>query len=390
MKGRAVLLVNLGSPDSTSVEDVRRYLNQFLMDPCVIDLPWPLRRFIVSAFVLPSRPAKSAEAYQSVWRPDGAPLKVLSQKLTDKVKTHTDLPVSLAMRYGNPSMEQEILKLSALDGIEEVLLFPLYPHYAMSSVKTVIGEAYKIFAEHNLPQKLTIHPVFYNHPDYIKALVDSSKSVLEQEWDHLLFSYHGVPERHIRKDDPTGSHCLTPNCCNKPSEAHKTCYRHQVFETTKEFVTQANIPEGKWTLAFQSRLGKDKWLSPAADQTIRELAEKGVKKLLVICPAFTVDCLETLEEIGIRAREYFIAHGGEELTLIPCLNDGDQWAKTLAGWAEQSFCPITTLFITLPENASNLGRQTSGPALFQQCHLPFPRSLHQKALLTTLWLSEAE
>ncbi|MCL6270333.1 ferrochelatase [Sansalvadorimonas sp. 2012CJ34-2] len=335
MKGRAVLLVNLGSPDSTSVKDVRRYLNQFLMDPCVIDLPWPLRRFIVSAFVLPSRPAKSAEAYQSVWRPDGAPLKVLSQKLTDKVKQHTELPVSLAMRYANPSMEQEILKLAETDGVNEILLLPLYPHYAMSSVKTAIDEAKRIFGQHNLSPKLTVHPVFYNHPDYIDALVESARPSLAQDWDHLLFSYHGVPERHIRKDDPTGNHCLGPDCCNKPSEAHKTCYRHQVFETTKEFVNKAGIPDCKWSLAFQSRLGKAKWLSPAADQTIIELAQKGVKKLLVICPAFTVDCLETLEEIGIRAKEDFIAHGGEDLTLIPCLNDDERWAKTLAHWAEQ-------------------------------------------------------
>ena len=334
MKGRAVLLVNLGSPDSTSVGDVRSYLNQFLMDPCVIDLPWPLRRFLVSAFVLPKRPAKSAEAYKSVWRPDGAPLKVLSQKLTEKVKSHTSLPVSLAMRYGNPSVEQEILKLAAMDGIDEILLLPLYPHYAMSTIKTTVKEAQRVFTRHNLAQKLTVHPVFYQHHEYIQCLVESARPAMEKEWDHLLFSYHGVPERHIRKDDPTGSHCLSPDCCSKPSEAHKTCYRHQVFETTRAFVTQAGIPDNRWSLGFQSRLGKDKWLSPATDQTIRNLAAQGVKKLLVICPAFTVDCLETLEEIGIQAKEDFITNGGEQLTLIPCLNDNDLWTKTLADWAE--------------------------------------------------------
>ncbi|WP_281648738.1 ferrochelatase [Parendozoicomonas sp. Alg238-R29] len=338
MKGRAVLLVNLGSPDSTSVVDVRRYLNQFLMDPCVIDLPWPLRRLIVSAFVLPTRPAKSAEAYESVWLDEGSPLKVISQKLADKVSSKTSLPVSLAMRYGNPSMEQELLKLSALENIEEVLLLPLYPHYAMSSVKTCLIEAERVMQEHNLPQKLIIHPVFYQHPDYINCLAKSAQPFVEElhagQWDHILFSYHGVPEKHIKKDDPTGSHCLTPDCCNRPSKAHETCYRHQVFKTTEKFIETTGIEDNKWSLAFQSRLGKAKWLEPAADQSIRELAAKGVKKLLVICPAFTVDCLETLEEIGMQAKEDFVAHGGEELKLIPCLNDNDDWAETLARWSE--------------------------------------------------------
>ncbi|MTI15539.1 ferrochelatase [Sansalvadorimonas verongulae] len=338
MKNRAVLLVNLGSPDSTSVADVRKYLNQFLMDPCVIDLPWPIRRLIVSAFVLPTRPAKSAEAYESIWLNEGSPLKVISQKLADKVASKTDIPVSLAMRYGNPSMEQELLKLSQKEGIEEILLLPLYPHYAMSSVKTCVIEAERIIQTHNLSQKLTVHPVFYQHPDYIRDLVNGAQPYFEDlkndKWDHILFSYHGVPERHVRKDDPTGNHCLSPNCCNRPSKAHETCYRHQVFKTTEKFVEAAGIAEEKWSLAFQSRLGKAKWLEPATDQTVRDLAQRGIKRLLVICPAFTVDCLETLEEIGMQAKEDFIAHGGEELQLIPCLNDNDQWAQTLTNWVE--------------------------------------------------------
>ena len=336
MKGRAVLLVNLGSPDSTSVADVRKYLNQFLMDPCVIDLPWLLRRLIVSAFVLPKRPIQSAEAYESVWLDEGSPLKVISQQLADKVASKTEVPVSLAMRYGNPSIEQELLKLSRMDGVEELLLLPLYPHYAMSSVKTCIIEAERIMQSHNLPQKLVVHPVFYQHPDYIRDLVNSAQPFLTEleagEWDHILFSYHGVPERHIRKDDSTGNHCLSPDCCNRPSKAHDTCYRHQVFKTTEKFVEKAGIPKDKWSLAFQSRLGRAKWLEPATDQTVRDLAAKGVKKLLVICPAFTVDCLETLEEIGMQAKEDFAVHGGEELKLIPCLNDNDQWAQTLVNW----------------------------------------------------------
>ena len=337
-KNRAVLLVNLGSPDSTSVADVRRYLDQFLMDPCVIDLPWVIRRLLLSVFILPTRPAHSAEAYASVWLDEGAPLKVISERFRQQVAQHTQLPVGLAMRYGNPAIEQELLRLSRLDGIEEILLLPLYPHNAMSSVKTCILETERVIKDHKLPLKLTVHPVFYQDTGYIEALIQSAETELNElkngQWDHLLFSYHGVPERHIRKDDPTGNHCLGPDCCNKPSTAHKTCYRHQVFATTKAFVAQAGLQENQWSLAFQSRLGRAKWLEPAADKTIAELAKSGVKRLLVICPAFTVDCLETLEEIGMRAKEDFIANGGEELRLIPCLNDNTDWAKTVAGWLE--------------------------------------------------------
>lgn len=335
---RAVLLVNLGSPDSTSVKDVRRYLNQFLMDPCVIDLPWLARRLLLSLFILPTRPAKSAQAYASVWFDEGAPLKVISERFRQQVANHTELPLGLAMRYANPSIEQELLKLAQLGDIEEILLLPLYPHYAMSSVKTCILETQRVMHKHNLRQKLTVHPVFYQHPEYINDLVASAQTEVEGlhggEWDHLLFSYHGVPERHIRKDDPTGHHCLKPDCCNRPSEAHKTCYRHQVFATTKAFVEKAGLRDDQWTLAFQSRLGRAKWLEPATDQTVVKLAQQGIKKLLVICPAFTVDCLETLEEIGMEAKEDFLAHGGEEFRLISCLNDNPHWAKTVAGWIE--------------------------------------------------------
>ena len=335
MQGRAVLLVNLGSPDSPEVSDVRRYLNEFLMDKHVIDLPWPLRRLIVSAFVLPSRPKQSAEAYQSVWLPEGSPLKVISEKVREKLQAQTEIPVRLAMRYGAPSIEQELLVLARQEAVKEILLLPMYPHYAMSTVKTCIEEAQRVMQKHGIRKTLNIHPVFYNHPDYIHALVDSARPWLEQDYDHLLFSYHGVPERHIRKDDPTGSHCLTPDCCQKPSAAHATCYRHQLYQTTAEFVRAAGISDNRYSVAFQSRLGKAKWLEPYTDKTIEQLARQGVKRLLVMCPAFTADCLETLEEIAMQGQEIFEAAGGETLTLIPCLNDHPTWIKTLKQWTEE-------------------------------------------------------
>ena len=336
IEGRGVLLVNLGSPDSTAVADVRRYLNQFLMDKYVIDLPWLLRRILVSAFILPSRPKTSAEAYQSIWMPEGSPLKVYGQRLQEKLQQQMDTPVRLAMRYANPDMETQLTALANQPGIKEIMLFPLYPHYAMSTVKTVTEEANRIISKYGLDVQLTVHPTFYDESDYIEALVESARPWLEQSYDHLLFSYHGLPERHLKKDDPTGNHCLSSkDCCQRSTTAHTTCYRHQVYRTTAAFVERAQIPVDRYSVAFQSRLGRAKWIEPYTEPQLKELAANGVRKLLVICPAFVADCIETLEEIGIRGQETFIAAGGESLTLIPCLNDHPMWVETLKSWMEK-------------------------------------------------------
>lgn len=333
MNTRAVLFANLGSPDSPEVPDVRRYLDQFLMDPYVIQLPWILRRMIVSLFVLPARPKRSAHAYQSIWTPRGSPLVALSMDLLQAVQRKTRVPVAMAMRYGNPSIETELLKLAQLPGVSEVLFLPMYPHYAESTVLTSIREAERVIAAHNLKLALKVPAPFYDHPDYIKALVASTQSAMAQPFDHVLFSYHGLPELHITKADPTGSHCLkSPTCCQTPSPAHATCYRHQVLRTTEEFVKQAGLRPDQYSVAFQSRLGRAKWLEPATEQTLKELAGKGVKKLLVLCPAFVTDCLETLEEIEIQGTATFKAAGGESLTLVPCLNANPQWVDTLVNW----------------------------------------------------------
>ncbi|MGI2026758.1 ferrochelatase [Endozoicomonas acroporae] len=339
MENRGVLLVNLGSPDSTSVEDVRNYLNEFLMDKHVIDLPWVIRRLILSLFILPSRPAKSAEAYSAIWTEQGSPLIVNSEKCAEQLREHTSIPIELAMRYGKPDMTKALSNLAKQPGIEEILLFPLYPHYAMSSVKTVIERAKSLMQEMGITLPLRVHPVFYDHDGYIDALVESAKPWLEKEFDHLVFSYHGVPERHITKDDPTGNHCLKDkSCCQKTSIAHKTCYRHQVYQTTEAFVEKAGIPIDKYSVGFQSRLGKAKWLEPNTLDVLKQLADQGARKVLVICPSFVSDCLETLEEIGIGAKEEFIKAGGESLELIPCLNDHPAWIDLLKQWSEH---PLT-------------------------------------------------
>lgn len=337
MTKHAVLLANLGSPDRPDVPSVRRYLNQFLMDPYVIQLPWLLRRLIVGLFVLPLRPQRSAHAYQSIWTERGSPLIALSCDLLAALRQKTSVPVAMSMRYGNPSIESELLKLAAEPGIGEILFIPLYPHYADSTVTTSVREAQRVIKKHGLAVTLRVIKPFYNHPDYIEALVGSAKPYLADSstWDHVLFSYHGLPELHITRADPTGAHCLkTPDCCRVPSPAHATCYRHQVLETTRLFVERAGLDPDRYTVTFQSRLGRAKWLEPATETVLKALAGKGVKRMLVLCPAFITDCLETLEEIEIRGDAVFRAAGGESLTLVPCLNDSPQWVDTLARWAE--------------------------------------------------------
>jgi len=338
MGNRAVLLTNLGSPDSTDVADVRKYLNQFLMDPYVIQLPWVLRRLIVSLFVLPSRPKASAHAYKSIWWDEGSPLVVLSQRLLEAVKKNTDVPVAMAMRYGSPAIETQLLKLAKQDGIEEILLVPLYPHYADSTVKTTIEEAKSVIAHHKLAVKLVVIQPFYQEPAYIDALVASTAPWLNTDsgFDHVLFSYHGLPELHLTTADPTGNHCLKrDDCCQVASPAHATCYRFQVLRTTERFVEKAGLKPDQYSVAFQSRLGRAKWLEPSTVDTLKKLAQKGVKNLLVMCPAFVTDCLETLEEIALQGSEEFKQAGGESLTLIPCLNDHEQWVSVISRWCEE-------------------------------------------------------
>lgn len=338
MKHRAVLLVNLGSPDHPDTASVRRYLNQFLMDPYVIQLPWLLRRLIVSLLVLPTRPKASAHAYQAIWSEAGSPLIVLSEKLQQAVQQQVDMPVELAMRYGNPSIESALLKLSRLTDIKEVVLVPLYPHFADSTVTTCIEMAKQIIARHQLDLELIIKPPFYQDEQYIDALVEQARPYLIQDYDHLLFSYHGLPESHVLQRDPQGQHCLQqPDCCAKPHAVHTTCYRHQVMATTAAFARQAQLPADTYSVAFQSRLGRAKWLGPNTEDRLVELAKNGTKNVLVICPAFVTDCLETLEEIAIRAEETFLEAGGSSLTLIPCLNDSPQWVKVVADWCRAPY-----------------------------------------------------
>ena len=325
--------MNLGSPDSTEVKDVTRYLKQFLMDERVIDYPYLLRTLLVKGLIVPFRAPKSAAAYQTIWTKEGSPLVVLTKQLQQAVEAELQEKVAIGMRYGNPSPEAAFDELLSREpGLEEVVLVPLYPHYAMSSYETAVEYAKEIHKKKKYPFRITTVKPFYDEPHYLDAMVENMRPYLQQEYDHLLFSYHGIPERHIKKSDTTGSHCLqTPDCCNTPSAAHATCYRHQVFTTTRKVVEALNIPAGKYSVSFQSRLGKG-WLQPFTDIRFEEMPKEGIKKLLVICPAFVSDCLETLEEIDERGKETFLKAGGASFTMIPCLNTHPLWVKAISGW----------------------------------------------------------
>ncbi|PTU75671.1 ferrochelatase [Pseudomonas mangrovi] len=337
MTEQALLLVNLGSPASTEVADVRRYLNQFLMDPHVIDLPWPLRRLLVS-LILARRPAQSAHAYASIWWPEGSPLVVLGQRLRDAAREHwSEGPVELAMRYGEPSIERVLLDLAGR-GIRDVVFAPLYPQFADSTTTTALEEARRILRQHDLDLQLRVLPPFYDQPDYLQALAESARPYLEQGFDHLLLSFHGLPERHLKRSDPSGQHCLNgPDCCQRAEgEVLARCYRAQCLRTADGLARSAGLRPEQWSVAFQSRLGRAKWIEPYTEARLEELAASGVKKLLVMCPAFVADCIETLEEIGDRGREQFIAAGGEELLLVPCLNTHPAWVQTLVQLARNA------------------------------------------------------
>lgn len=329
---KAVLLVNLGSPDSPSIPDVRRYLNEFLMDGRVIDVAWPIRRLVVG-MILIKRPAESGHAYDKIWTKDGSPLVVYSRRVQAELQKRLRVPVELAMRYQNPSIESALKNLAA-KGAKDVLLIPLFPHYAMSSYETAVVRVQELAAKYAPGMKITVQPPYYDSPDFIAALVGSASEFLKQDYDHLLFSYHGIPERHLHKSDPTGGHCLkVANCCEVASPAHATCYRAQCFATTREFVKLAGIPQAKYSISFQSRLGKDPWLKPYTDYELVRLAQEGKKRVLVICPAFVSDCLETIEEIGMRGCADFLAASGKEFTRIPCMNEHPLWIQALENMA---------------------------------------------------------
>jgi ferrochelatase len=328
---RGIILMNLGSPDSTEVPDVRKYLDEFLTDKRVID-SWLVRNLLVRTVIVPKRAPESAKAYRTIWTKSGSPLIRITGELAKKLQERLPEPVSFAMRYGNPGMERayETL-LEKIPDLEKVVAIPLYPHYAMSSYETAVEHAKEIHRKKKYGFKLEFIPPFYRDPGYIHAMAENMRPHLQKEFDHLLFSFHGIPERHLMMSDPTHKHCLrSADCCSVPSLTHATCYRHQCLQTMNMVVEELGLPQQRFSFSFQSRLLKDPWLRPYTDFRLQEMPGEGIKKLLVVCPAFVSDCLETLEEIEIRGKESFLASGGTEYEMIPCLNTHPLWVQTLA------------------------------------------------------------
>jgi ferrochelatase len=330
-----LLLINLGTPDEPTTPAVRRYLREFLSDPRVIDINAVGRALLLHLFILPTRPAKSAHAYRSVWDAErGSPLLYHSQDLAAGVsaKLGDGWHVELAMRYGKPSIESAIGKLEAAK-VDRIVVLPLFPQYATSSTGTAIAKVMELAtARWNVPS-LDFVPAFFDDAGFLAAFTAVAKPVLaDAKPDHVLFSFHGLPVRQITKTDMTGTHCLaSPTCCD--TLANPSCYRAQSFATARALADRLSITD--YTVCFQSRLGRTPWIEPYTDVEIDRLAKAGKKRLAVFCPAFVADCLETLEEIGMRAREQFKAAGGEELVLVPSLNATPMWIDAVVAIAER-------------------------------------------------------
>jgi len=333
MKG--LLLINLGSPDSTSISDVKKYLDEFLMDKRVIGKSYIFRWILVKLIILNFRPKKSARAYKKIWWKEGSPLIVLSRRLFKKVSDLMQIPVALAMRYGSISIYNGLKELND-KGVDEFIILPLYTHYAMSSYETVV-EKVKEEVKINFPEnKIKVIEPFYDDPKYIELLSLKIKDTIKDiEYDHILFSYHGIPVSHLKISDPTNTHCYkAKNCCSVDSKAHKTCYKHQVTITTELVAKYLGLEREKYSISFQSRLANEPWLKPYTDSELERLAKEGKKNMVVVTPAFVTDCLETLEEIVMEAKEEFLEAGGENYYYVPCLNDDDNWAKLISKWAK--------------------------------------------------------
>jgi ferrochelatase len=326
------LLLNLGTPDAPTSAAVRRYLREFLSDPRVIDINPVGRKLLLELVILPFRPKKSAAAYAKVWGSDGSPLLTLSRALEVKVREAMGPGqlVELGMRYGRPSIPEAIERLRQA-GATRLVVAPLYPQYSSSATGSSLEAVFAELARRHVVTPVAVLPAFYEDPGFISAFAAVGAPVLAREKpDHVLFSFHGLPERHVKASDHSGSHCLqSAGCCDAIGPANRDCYRAQCHATARALAVRLGLAPGSWSICFQSRLGRTPWIKPYTDVLLDELAKDGKKRLCVFCPAFVADCLETLEEIGIRAREQFVGAGGESLTLVPSLNASPAWVDAL-------------------------------------------------------------
>lgn len=329
---KGILLINLGTPKSPAKKDVRKYLTQFLNDPRVIDIN-PIGRFIlVNGIIVPFRAGKSAKLYEKIWTENGSPLLVHSRNLQKKLqaKLGENYTVALGMRYQEPSIQQAVDELRAAD-VNSIMVLPLYPQFATSSTASCVEEFNRVISKWGFAPPVKYIQNFFDDKGFIDALIDKAKKYNLNDYDYFVFSYHGLPERQIikaSKEFSDGS-CKIGSCCDKITDKNRLCYRANCFATTRELVKELNIPAGKYTSTFQSRLD-DKWLKPYSDKVVEELAKSGYKKILVFSPAFVADCLETIYEIGIEYQEIFAHNGGEKIQLVESLNDSDKWVEAVS------------------------------------------------------------
>lgn len=333
-KKTAVLLINLGTPDSPSVSHVRSYLSQFLNDPRVIDIPWLARKLLVNLIIVPFRAPKSAKVYQQLWTHEGSPLLVISEKAAGLLQQQLpdNFRVFLAMRYKKPSIP-DVLATIAAERFDRIIVLPMFPQYASASTGSAHDEVMRVIRKWWVIPEVKFISQYYDHPAYIEAFVARGHQYRLEEYDHILFSYHGLPERQVDKVHMNGS-CSDYNCSREINDANQYCYRATCYATTRRIAAALGIGEDRHTVCFQSRLN-EKWLTPFSDNVIRDCAKRGMKKLLVFSPAFTADCLETVVEIGIEYQHLFVEHGGEKVQLVESLNDHPSWIRCLRELVEE-------------------------------------------------------
>ena len=343
-KNTALLLINLGTPQSPTTKDVRVYLREFLMDRRVLTLGAVARWALVNLAILPSRPKHSAEAYRQIWTELGSPLLLGSQAVCAGIESAVEgnpssshVKVELAMRYGEPSIKGALENFRQ-DGVDRIIVLPLYPQYASSStgsaVEEVLLQASKLWA---LPS-IHVVPPFYDDPGYIDSVAGVAQDALRGfDYDHFLMTFHSIPESHVQDTDPSHSHCLaSADCCARIGKNNRLCFRAHCMHTAHALAQRLDLADDAWSVSFQSRLTKEPWLTPSTEAHLEALAQRGIKRLAIISPAFIADCLETLEELGIRGKEIFLGAGGDDYRLVPCVNGDTRFTDAAVALAARS------------------------------------------------------
>ena len=325
-----LLFINLGTPESTSPESVGKYLSEFLMDPLVVDIPYAFRWILVRLLIVPKRKFQSAEAYEKIWTKEGSPLLVNSETLVKNLRANISRPCELGMRYGSPSIESALRSLKK-NGVEELTVIPLYPQYALSSTESSQREVQRVLQKMGWAPRTKFLKDFFDRSEFIGPLAQKIQESIDlAKIDKLVFSFHGLPARHVQKLYHKDPKCYeSESCCNRVTTENRDCYRAQSYATARKVAARLNLPQEKYTVTFQSRLGRREWIKPYTDVELPKLVQAGAKRIAVVCPSFVADCLETLEEINIRAREDFVRAGGEDFTYIPCMNGDLDWVDGL-------------------------------------------------------------